>query len=575
MDLSRFGSDNYQPFLRDVLQKKYADKKIDLAIAILSPALDFLLNYGSVIFPAAPIVFCGIDKTELGSRVLPRRIRGILLKREFAPTVEIALSLHPKSERAVVVAGTSDFDTRLLEQAKREFRFYEERLNFQYLTTLPLQNLLTELSHLPSRTLVFYTTVFQDGAGESFVPHEVVERVSAAANAPTYGFLDQYVGRGIVGGSVYSTSVHGVETAKLALQVLAGTEASGPQVYEAPANKLLFDWRQLQRWGISASKLPAGSEIRFLEPSEWEQYKAQILMVAAAVLTQALLIAWLLHERQYRRRAERTARESLSELTQMNRMATAGELSAAIAHEIKQPLTGIITTANAALRWLSRESPDIGRARDAMNKVVAAGHHASDIITNVRGLFGKDTEEKAPTDVNKLIRTVLAVVYMDLRKHSIESQVNLSEQLLPVIGNEVQLQQVILNLVMNAIESMHSVESRVLSIKSETTGQDSACVSIADTGSGIDVANLSRIFKPMFTTKTRGMGMGLSICKSIIEAHNGKIWVSANTPRGSIFHFELPLYSADKRKPAIGGPTLATPNQGLASAPSLADETVE
>src|SRR5262249_44457757 len=103
----------------------------------------------------------------------------------------------------------------------------------------------------------------------------------------------------------------------------------------------------------------------------------------------------------------------------------------------------------------------------------------------------------------------------------------------------------------------------------------SACVSIADTGSGIDVTNLSRIFKPMFTTKTRGMGMGLSICKSIIEAHNGTIWVSANTPRGSIFHFELPLYSADKRKPALGGPTLATPNEGLASAPSFADETVE
>jgi signal transduction histidine kinase len=494
MDLSRFGSDNYQPFLRDVLQKKYADKKIDLAIAILSPSLDFLLNYGSIIFPGAPIVFCGIDKTELGNRVLPPHVRGILLKREFAPTVEIALSLHPKTERAVIVAGTSDFDTRLLGQAKREFRFYEERLDIQYLTTLPLQKLLTELSHLPPRTLVFYTTVFQDGAGESFVPHEVVERVSAAANAPTYGFLDQYVGRGIVGGSVYSTSMHGVETAKLALQVLAGTEASGPQVYEASINKLLFDWRQLQRWRISASKLPAGSEIRFLEPSEWEQYKAQILMVAAAVLTQALLIAWLLHERQYRRHAERIARESLSELTHMNRIATAGELSAAIAHEIKQPLTGIVTMANAALRWLSRESPDVGRARDAMNKVVAAGHHASDIITNVRGLFGKDAQEKSPTDLNKLIRAVLAVVYMDLRKYSIESQVNLSEQLLPVFGNEVQLQQVILNLVMNAIESMHSVESRALSITSETTRQDSACVSIADTGSGIDVANLSRIF---------------------------------------------------------------------------------
>jgi signal transduction histidine kinase len=540
MDLSRFGWNNHQLFLRDFLQAKYADKKIDLAIAILSPALEFLLNYGSEIFPGTPIVFCGIDKTELGIRLLPSQVRGILLKREFAPTVEIALSLHPKTERAVVVAGTSDFDTKLLELAKIDFGFYEQRLNFQYLTTLPLQKLLAELSHLPPRTVVFYMTVFRDGAGETLVPRDVAERVSTAANAPTYGFFEQYIGRGIIGGNVNSLSAHGVEAAKLALQVLAGTEASTPQVAELPTNKILFDWRQLQRWGISESKLPAGSVIRFRESSPWEQYKTQILAITAAILLQAVLIAWLIHERQYRRRAERTARETFAELTQRNRMATAGELSAAIAHEIRQPITGMVTMANAALRWLSREKPDIGRARDAMNKVVAAGHQASDVITNVRGLFGKDMQEKTPTDLNTLIQTVLAVISTDLRKHSIESQLTLSEQLPPVVGNEVQLQQVILNLVMNAIESMDSTEPRVLSIKSEITGRQGIRVSIADTGGGIDQANLKRVFEPMFTTKAGGMGMGLSICKSIVESHNGRIWVMAGAPRGSIFQFELP-----------------------------------
>jgi signal transduction histidine kinase len=540
MDLSRFGSNNYQPLLRDFLQKKYEDKKIDLVIAIFSPALDFLLNYGSVIFPGASIVFCGIDKTELGNRSLPPHVRGILEKRQFAPTVEIALRLHPGTERAVVVAGTSGVDTRLLEQAKIDFGFYESRLDFQYLTTLPLQNLLTELSNLPPQTVVFYTTLFRDGAGETFVPIEVVKRVSAAANAPTYGFFERYVGEGIVGGNVNSLAAYGVEAAKLALQVLAGTEPPAPQVYEVSTNKILFDWRQLQRWGISESKLPAGSEIRFREPSEWERYKLQILAITAAILAQALLIAWLIHERQYRHRAERTARETFSELTQMNRMATAGELSAAIAHEIRQPITGMVAMANAALRWLSRENPDIGRARQAMNKVVEAGHQAGDLITNVRGLFGKDTQEKTPTDLNTLIQSVLAVVSLDLRKHNIESQVTLGEQLPPVVGNEVQLQQVLLNLVMNAIESMDSTEPRVLSIKSEITGHNGVRVSIADTGSGIDQASLKRVFEPMFTTKAHGMGMGLSICKSIIESHHGRIWVTAGAPRGSIFQFELP-----------------------------------
>jgi len=540
MDLSRFGSNSYRPLLRDFLKAKYADKKIDLAIAIPSRSLEFLLNYGSVIFPGTPIIFCGIDTTELGNRLLPPHVRGILLKRQFAPTVEIALSLHPKTERAVVVAGTSDLDTRLLEEAKKDFGFFESRLAFQYLTTLPLQNLLTELSRLPPRTLVFYTTIFRDGAGENLVPREVVKRVSTAANAPTYGFFEQYVGRGIVGGNLNSLSAHGAEVAKLALQVLAGTEGSRPQVIEVPTNKIAFDWKQLQRWGISESKLPPGSEIRFRESSALDQYKPQILAITAAILLQAVLIAWLIHERQYRRRAEKTARETFAELTQMNRMATAGELSAAIAHEIRQPITAMVAMANAALRWLSRETPDISRARDAMNKVVAAGHQAGDVITNVRGLFGKDTQEKTSTDLNMLIRSVLAMISMDLHRHNIESQMNLGEQLPPVVGNEIQLQQVILNLVMNAIESMDSAKSRLLSIKSEITGHNGVRVSIADTGGGIDPANLKRVFEPMFTTKADGMGMGLSICKSIIESHNGRIWVTVGSQGGSVFQFELP-----------------------------------
>ena len=289
----------------------------------------------------------------------------------------------------------------------------------------------------------------------------------------------------------------------------------------------------------------------------WEHYSTRIILTACVVfLSQTASIGWLIYEHHRRQLAEVQARNAIAELTQLNRLATAGELSAAIAHEVKQPLTGILTMANAAIRWLSRENPDIGRARDALDQVVVAGHRANDVITSVSAMFRKDTQEKRPSDLNKLLRTVLGLVYFDLRKHSIETQVNLSEQLPPVFGNEVQLQQVILNLVMNAIESMVSAaEPRVLSIKSEVAAHNTVLVWISDTGSGIGVADLSRIFRPMFTTKARGMGMGLSICKSIIESHHGQIWVSAGAPRGSVFHFELPLYRDDERsdrKLAIG-----------------------
>jgi hypothetical protein len=263
MDLSRFGSERHNLLLRDYLRAKCADKKIDVAVAVMGPALDFLLSHGDVIFPGAPIVFCGIGIGEIGGRALPSHVTGVLLKREFAPTLELALELQPDTQRIVVVAGTSEFDTGLVEAARSELRNYEDRLAFTYLTALPLPKLLAELSQLPPHTIVLYTTLFQDGAGEPFVPHDVAERISAAANAPVYGFVDQYLGHGIVGGSLYSVAAHGPEAAKLALRVLAGTDPARLAPVELRANSVLFDWRQLQRWGIGENGLPAGSDIRF------------------------------------------------------------------------------------------------------------------------------------------------------------------------------------------------------------------------------------------------------------------------------------------------------------------------
>jgi signal transduction histidine kinase len=236
------------------------------------------------------------------------------------------------------------------------------------------------------------------------------------------------------------------------------------------------------------------------------------------------------------------ARNSMSELTHMNRVATAGELSASIAHEVNQPLTGIVARAGAARRWLKKDTPGINEALAALDQIEAAGLRASDIVINVRSLFKKDTQDRSAVDINKLIWTVLGLVYIDLRKHEIELRSELDDQLPSVLGNEVQLQQVILNLVMNAIDSMRSVELRVLTIKSRPN-EDFAQVSIEDTGIGIPPSNRDQIFNPLFTTKENGMGMGLSICRSIVLSHDGRIWVSPGVNGGSIFQFELPAKS--------------------------------
>ena len=232
----------------------------------------------------------------------------------------------------------------------------------------------------------------------------------------------------------------------------------------------------------------------------------------------------------------------MSELTDVNRMATVGQLSASIAHEVRQPLAGIMANAQAALRWL--EKANVEEVREGLNGIVSDGHRASDIITNLRAMFKSDVQEKTLVDINRLVLSVLALVQIDLQKHKIELQTQLDDQIPQVLGNQVQLQQVILNLVMNAIEAMSSLQTRVLRIKTQLGQSNTVHVSIEDTGTGIKSSDVARVFKPMFTTKARGMGMGLSICQSIIENHDGRIWVSPGANGGSIFQFELPTVAS-------------------------------
>jgi signal transduction histidine kinase len=221
-------------------------------------------------------------------------------------------------------------------------------------------------------------------------------------------------------------------------------------------------------------------------------------------------------------------------------------LASLVAREVRQPLSAILANAQAALRWL--EKANVEEVREGLNGIVSDGHRASDIIKNLRAIFKNDVQEKAPVDINKLVLSVLEPVRIDLQNQKIELKTQLDDRIPEVLGNQVQLQQVILNLVMNAIESMSSLQTRVLRIKTKLGQSNTVHVSIKDTGAGIKQSDIARLFQPMFTTKTRGMGMGLSICQSIIENHDGRIWAFPGVNGGSIFHFELPTLAVRTRQ---------------------------
>jgi signal transduction histidine kinase len=259
-----------------------------------------------------------------------------------------------------------------------------------------------------------------------------------------------------------------------------------------------------------------------------------------ALLSSSLILFVLLHEimtlyTQLLRavRAQRREREA--------RLMTGDAVAAAIIHEVRQPLASITNDANACLHFLDRPAPDLYEAKEALTQIAASGVRANAIISGIRTIFKTEGRSRTSLDLNGLITETFTLLREDLQKHRIRVEADLDDHLPLVTGDRIQLQQVLVNLIANAIEAMRAVQgSRVLDVKSERDGEGDATVSISDTGTGIASQDLDRIFNPLFTTKSEGMGMGLSICRSIIEAHDGRLWATNCEPRGALFQFTIP-----------------------------------
>jgi PAS domain S-box-containing protein len=245
-----------------------------------------------------------------------------------------------------------------------------------------------------------------------------------------------------------------------------------------------------------------------------------------------------------RKRAEAASRAALSELARVARLTTMGQMTASIAHEINQPLGAIVADGSAGLRWLAKATPDLEEVRASLKRIVNDGHRASQVISGIRAMLKKGNDAKEPLDINELVREVLMFARGEIENEEIVVRTDLDESLSEVLVDRIQLQQVVLNLVMNGIDAMAALSNRarVLKLRSRQNGSSGVTLTVEDAGTGIDKNIVDRIFEAFFSTKTDGMGMGLSICRSITVAHGGRLSVSPGHPHGSVFELELPIY---------------------------------
>jgi C4-dicarboxylate-specific signal transduction histidine kinase len=242
-----------------------------------------------------------------------------------------------------------------------------------------------------------------------------------------------------------------------------------------------------------------------------------------------------------RKHAEEARREAQAELARVSRVTTMGELTASLAHEVNQPIAAAVTNANTCLRWLTRDQPDLEEAREAASRIVKDATRAAGIISRVRLLFKKSTPQRELVDVNEAIREMIVLLRSEASRYNITVRMELAADLPRTMGDRVQLQQVLMNLIVNSIDAMKEVDgARELAVKSQRTEKEEVLVSVSDTGVGLPPEQTEQIFNAFFTTKPHGTGMGLRISRSIVESHGGRLWAANNSPRGASFHFALP-----------------------------------
>jgi signal transduction histidine kinase len=327
IDLTRFPDPAYKLAFRDFLRQKYQGVELDLVIAMQDAAVEFVEAYRDSLFPGVPEVF-------LTNAPTPHRApssTGLIHVRDYAATLTLIRQLQPDVSRVFIVTGAAAGDRQYEAAVRRQLGSYGSRLTFSYLSALATSDLENRLSKLPERSAVYYVLVSQDGAGQRFHPLEYLDRVAAAANAPTYSWVDSAMNHGIVGGSLYAQRKAIERVGQLALRVLRGEPADTIPVAVLRLNANQVDWRQLRRWGIDEARVPPGALVRFRNPTVWDRYKAYILGAAALLLMQSVLIAGLLIQRRRRRRAEEELEASQSKLRksyERNRDLAAGLLQA-------------------------------------------------------------------------------------------------------------------------------------------------------------------------------------------------------------------------------------------------------
>ncbi|MFG1350051.1 ATP-binding protein [Xanthobacter autotrophicus] len=542
LDYPRFSGAAYGATVTRFLKEKYAARPPGVVIVAGDRALDFALNTRSELFPHVPVVHVGVARSYLASGPpLPDDVVGVPFDRDFGGTIGQALQWHPQARHLVLITGASEHDRNWEEELRQAAGRFEDRVSIETLAGRPIAEVLKRVAELGTDAVVVTPGFFRDGAGSLFTPADSVRLIAQAAPAPVYGPFVTFIGTGVVGGWMTSFEAMGREGGVIANQLLAGQAPSALRLPPVMPVALHVDWRQIERWGIDPAAVPADAIVRFRSPGFWQTYSKEAIAVGLAFLLQSLLLTALLVERNRRRRAQSSVDQYRFELAHASRLAVAGELTGSIAHEINQPLAAILSNAAAAEMMLESGTARPGELKDILADIRRDDLRASEVIRRLRALLAKHEVERQPFDLNEILSDVIALLGAEARRRRIALSARPASETITVVGDRIQLQQVLINLIMNAMDALADTpeEQRnvTVSLEGAATG---ATIRVRDRGHGITGDHLAKLFESFFTTKRKGIGLGLSIARTLVEAHGGTIAAESVPGEGAVFTIWLP-----------------------------------
>ncbi len=543
LDIVRFPTERSQRIFREYLAARYAEQPPDLVVLVFVGTLGVAANTLTQVFPGTPIIVAGFTEEEIRPAQLGALVTGFVQRADAPAALELILRLQPGLRRIVVIGGTSAGDRQKLQPVRVAAPAFAHRVAVEFWDNLAMAELRRAVSALPRDSAILYTPMFRDAAGQTFVSAEVGRWIGQSASVPVYLLVDQSFGTGAVGGMISTVEAFGLRVGEQARRVLTGTPPQSMPFEVRRDSTPIFDWRALQRWNIGEDLLPRGSVVRFKPPSMWREYGWYIGAALVIVVLQSATIAALILQRRRRQRAEIEALQQRAARAHVARVSLMGELAASLAHELSQPLTAIFANAAAGSKALRQGQYDAAELADILDDVIKDQTRAAEVLRHMRRMVKKETGlEFVTVDVGELAREVVAMVRYEAALEQVEIAVDIEPALPPARGDRVQLQQVLLYLLLNALEAMKGGPRLGRTVALHARSKEGTVeVAVRDRGRGIAADDVERLFEPFYTTKGEGLGMGLSICRSIIRAHGGRLWAENNAQGGATFYFTVPV----------------------------------